>query len=58
MPYSSISQLPDKVRNNMSEKEQSVFMKAFNRAYERGEEEQVCFKIAYGAVKNMENYKR
>jgi cation transport regulator len=54
MPYSSIDQLPDPIRNNLPPQAQRIFVKAFNHAYaelEPGEEEVSAFKIGWSAVK-------
>lgn len=53
MPYTSIDQLPDPVRNNLPAHAQKIFVEAFNSAYaeREGDDEVACFKIAWGAVK-------
>jgi cation transport regulator len=54
MPYSSINQLPDPIRNNLPAPAQHIFVKAFNHAYaelEPGESEVSAFKIGWSAVK-------
>jgi len=56
MPYSSISQLPDPIRNNLPKPAQEIFVKAFNNAYSRlkpGEDEVPAFKIGWTAVKKQ-----
>lgn len=53
MPYTSIDQLPDPVRNSLPQPAQRIFMKAFNSAYDSLEtaDEVPAFKIAWSAVK-------
>jgi cation transport regulator len=54
MPYTSISQLPDPIRNNLPAPAQKIFVKAFNGAYEKlkpGQDEIPAFKIGWNAVK-------
>ncbi|MGB3747989.1 MAG: putative cation transport regulator ChaB [Rhodanobacter sp.] len=61
MPYSSISNLPDSVRDNLPKHAQEIYKEAFNSAWEeyadkderRGDEsrEEVAHKVAWSAVK-------
>jgi cation transport regulator len=57
MPYKSISDLPDSVRDKLPRHAQEIFQEAFNSAYdeyeERGPEgrEETAFKVAWAAVK-------
>lgn len=57
MPYSSIAELPDSVRDNLPEHAQEIYKEAFNSAYddyaERGAEgrEVTAHKVAWSAVK-------
>lgn len=61
MPYSSINDLPDNVRNVLPEHAQDIFKEAFNSAYDqykdpderRGDDsrEDVARKVAWNAVK-------
>lgn len=54
MPYSSITQLPPPVRNNLPVGAQRIFVRAFNAAYadlKPGQSEVPAFKIAWSAVK-------
>ncbi|MGB3268954.1 MAG: putative cation transport regulator ChaB [Rhodanobacter sp.] len=61
MPYSSISNLPDSVRDNLPRHAQEIYKEAFNSAWEeyadkderRGDEsrEEVAHKVAWSAVK-------
>ncbi len=52
MPYSSISELPSSVKDNLPKHAQEIFLSAFNSAYEKYKDEERAFKIAWGAVKN------
>ena len=51
MTYSSKSELPDSVRDNLPEHAQDIYKEAFNSAYEEHDEE-TAHKIAWSAVKN------
>ena len=57
MPYSSIAELPDSVRENLPEHAQEIYKEAFNSAYDeyagRGAEgrEVTAHKVAWSAVK-------
>lgn len=61
MPYSSVSELPDSVRNVLPSHAQDIYKEAFNSAYDeykspedrRGDEdrEEVAHKVAWAAVK-------
>ncbi len=63
MPYyNSLTDLPERVRDNLPEHAQEIFMKAFNSAWEEYKEpesrrggpkqsrEEVAFKVAWAAV--------
>ncbi len=63
MPYyNSLKDLPERVRDNLPEHAQEIFMKAFNSAWEEYKEpesrrgglkqsrEEVAFKVAWAAV--------
>ncbi len=53
MPYTSVRELPDPVRNNLPVHAQKIFKDAFNSAYHgqaHGNEVR-CFKIAWSDVK-------
>ncbi|TXK64342.1 ChaB family protein [Alkalisalibacterium limincola] len=62
MPYDTISQLPDAVRDNLPKHGQEIYKKAFNSAWDeyadpddrRGDDsrEEVAHKVAWSAVKN------
>ncbi|MBZ2206240.1 ChaB family protein [Massilia sp. R798] len=57
MPYKSIADLPDSVRDNVPKHAQEIYKEAFNSAYEqyleRGadEREETAHKVAWSAVK-------
>jgi cation transport regulator len=57
MPYQSIEDLPDSVRNNLPKHAQEIYKEAFNHAYEeyanRGPEarEETAHRVAWTAVK-------
>lgn len=61
MPYKSISELPESVRNVLPKHAQEIYKEAFNSAYDqydtpeerRGNEsrEEVAHKVAWSAVK-------
>ncbi|MGG1571550.1 ChaB family protein [Fictibacillus sp. NRS-1165] len=51
MPYDSIKELPDQVRDNLPHHAQEIFKEAFNSASEEYKEEETAFKVAWSAVK-------
>lgn len=61
MPYQSLSDLPDQVKDNLPKHGQEIYKEAFNSAYEqykdpdkrRGDEgrEETAHKVAWSAVK-------
>lgn len=61
MPYSSVSDLPDSVRDNLPKHAQDIYKEAFNSAWKdykdpddrRGDasREEVAHKVAWSAVK-------
>ena len=63
MPYSSLEELPDSVRDNLPNHAQEIYMKAFNNAWDeyadpedrRGEasREETAHKVAWAAVKKV-----
>jgi cation transport regulator len=55
-PYSNNDQLPPSVKDALPAHAQDIFRNAFNSAYGSGKSEEVCFKIAWAAVKK--NYKK
>lgn len=51
MPYKSIDDLPESVRNHLPKHAQEIFLKAFDNAYEEyGHDEPRAFRVAWGAV--------
>lgn len=62
MPYNTIDELPDNVRNVLPKHAQDIYKEAFNSAYEqydkpeerRGDasREEVAHRVAWSAVKN------
>jgi cation transport regulator len=57
MPYSSNSDLPEAVKNNLPAKAQSIFRAAFNSSHASGKSEESSFKIGWSAVRNA-GYKK
>ena len=63
MPYNSLDELPDSVRDNLPNHAQEIYMKAFNNAWDeyadpedrRGDAswEETSHKVAWAAVKNV-----
>lgn len=63
MPYSTNTELPDSVKDNVPEHAQDIYREAFNSAYEqydqpeerRGDasQEEVAHKVAWAAVKRV-----
>ena len=63
MPYKNVSDLPDRVRDNLPEHAQEIYMKAFNSAWDeykdpderRGDDtrEETAHKVAWNAVKKV-----
>ncbi len=62
MPYDKISELPDKVRDNLPEKAQEIFKEAYNSAWDQysdpkkrrgnASQEEAANRVAWSAVKN------
>ncbi|KSU84913.1 cation transport regulator [Fictibacillus enclensis] len=52
MPYDSLKELPDSVKDNLPHHAQEIFKAAFNSASEEYKEEETAFKVAWSAVKN------
>jgi len=50
MPYKTINELPARIRKVLPKKAQELFMKVFNKAYEKYDEA-TAFKVAWAAVK-------
>ncbi|TWI58169.1 ChaB family protein [Halalkalibacter nanhaiisediminis] len=51
MPYHSLSELPEGVKDNLPHHAQEIFKEAFNSASEEYSEEETAFKVAWNAVK-------
>jgi cation transport regulator len=57
MPYESISELPDSVRDHLPKHAQEIYQSAFNNAWEEyGHDEQRAHSVAWSAVKK--SYKK
>lgn len=66
MPYNTLNELPDQVRDNLPRHAQEIYKEAFNSAYDqykdkddrKGDDgrEEVAHKVAWSAVKN--SYKK
>jgi cation transport regulator len=52
MPYDSLKDLPDEVKDNLPHHAQEIFKEAFNSASEQYKDEETAFKVAWSAVKN------
>lgn len=63
MPYNSISDLPDQVKDNLPKHAQEIYVASFNSAYEQYQDpdkrddptestEEVAHQVAWAAVKN------
>lgn len=53
MPYSSRSDLPDQVKDNLPKDAQKIYKEAFNSAYDQHHSDERASKIAWGAVKKQ-----
>lgn len=53
MPYNTINDLPDKIKDNLSTEAQKAFLKAFNTALEFYKDEIIAFKIAWSAANKV-----
>ncbi|SFB02754.1 MULTISPECIES: ChaB family protein [unclassified Bacillus (in: firmicutes)] len=51
MPYRSLSELPDAVKDHLPHHAQEIFKEAFNSASEEYKDEETAFKVAWSAVK-------
>lgn len=56
MPYDSVSDLPDSVRDNLPKHAQEIYKESFNSAEEQYGEEERAHRVAWSAVKN--DYKK
>jgi cation transport regulator len=52
MPYDNLSDLPDRVRNNLPKHAQEIYKEAFNSAEEQYGEEERAHRVAWSAVEN------
>ena len=50
MPYSSLSDLPDSVRNNLPKHAQEIYKEAYNSAEDQYGEESRAHRVAWSAV--------
>ncbi len=52
MPYSTVKDLPDSVKNHLPHHAQEIFRAAFNNALDEYDgEEETAFRVAWAAVK-------
>ncbi len=51
MPYQTIDELPDSVKNHLPKHAREIFLAAFNNANEEYDQEEAAFKVAWSAVK-------
>ena len=56
MPYDSVSDLPDQVRDNLPKHAMEIYKEAFNSASKEYNQEKTAHKVAWSAVK--EKYKK
>jgi cation transport regulator len=62
MPYDKISELPDRVKNNLPKEAQKIFKEAYNNAWDQysdpekrrgnASQEEAANRVAWSAVKN------
>ncbi|WP_223701555.1 ChaB family protein [Sutcliffiella deserti] len=52
MPYDSLKELPDSVKDNLPKHAQEIYKEAFNSASDQYDEEETAHKVAWSAVKN------
>jgi cation transport regulator len=52
VPYDSLSDLPDSVRNNLPRHAQEIYRAAYNSAEEQYGEEERAHRVAWSAVEN------
>lgn len=53
MPYDKLSDLPDRVKDNLPKHAQEIFQAAFNNAYQEYDDESKVFATAWTAVENV-----
>jgi cation transport regulator len=51
MPYKTINDLPDKIKNHLPIHAQEIFLKTFNNAFKEYPTELQAIKVAWSAVK-------
>jgi cation transport regulator len=51
MPYETIADLPNSVKENLPHHAQEIFRAAFNHALEEYGEEETAYRVAWSAVK-------
>lgn len=51
MPYKSVNDLPDSVKDSLPHHAKEIFKEAFNSASDEYDEEETAFKVAWSAVK-------
>ena len=51
MPYKKIEDLQANIKDHLPKHAQEIYLKTFNNAYERYDDEQIVIKIAWSAVK-------
>lgn len=51
MPYSSKSDLTDKIKDNLPDHAQDIYKEAFNSAYDQYGEDERAARVAWSAVK-------
>ena len=52
MPYKSVNDLPDSVKDSLPKHAREIFKEAFNSASDEYDKEETAFKVAWSAVKN------
>jgi len=52
-PYQTTKDLPARVKKNLSPSLQSVFLRVFNQAYEKYQNDSKAFRIAWGIIKKI-----
>jgi cation transport regulator len=52
VPYDKLTDLPDRVRNNLPKHAQEIYKEAFNSAEEHYGEESRAHRVAWSAVEN------
>jgi cation transport regulator len=52
MPYDKLTDLPERVRNNLPKHAQEIYKEAFNSAEEQYGEESRAHRVAWSAVEN------